>query len=401
LIVNAATQALARRLSPEALRNARLACQLWALHLLAGVSRITVWPALLTSQEGRRGSRARSVQPRDPGRLLQCLDPSSVVKVLCSTPRKPTQQQLRQLWQMLAASPVQQLWLGIVNEGGDLDYDEAFAKQLLSSLYSQPALLQRLRALSLAVRHETSLRLPAGGLTSLRSLRCGRHLLLNLPELRRLAQHCRLLEQLHLAVGNRSDKLQPQQVLDALQPLQQLRDLQLDGMPYDQAQIHIPDWPRLTRLVSRGAVELPFGGAPKLLPPGLCSRLQELQVGAVQLPRGVTELAALTKVLLSSEQLREGREVPSMPRLLELLLEGDASYPQLLPVVQQLPSVTVRRWPPAWASQPCPYLAPAKAPRALQDLRSSSHLLLPHPWPLPPTRPWTSASSTTPGCSWT
>ena len=69
-----------------------------------------------------------------------------------------------------------------------------------------------------------------------------------------------------------------------LAQLQQLRDLQLDSMPYASAQTRIPDWPLLTRLVSSGDSQLPFGGLPKQLPPGLCARLREVQVGAVQLP---------------------------------------------------------------------------------------------------------------------
>jgi hypothetical protein len=397
------TQALAPHLSPLALRNARLACKLWALHLLAGVSRITIWPALLTPDGERDPSSA----------LLHGVAPSSSVLVLCSTPRKPTQKQLKQLWRALAASPVQQLRLGVADEFGDLIHNETFSEQLLSSLLAQPALLQRLRELSLAARwHGKSLCFPASSLTSLRSLKCSRDLLLSVAELQLLAQHCSQLQQLHVAVRTPGNKLRPQAVLDALAPLQQLRDLQLDNLPYvmDQMRIPIPDWPQLTRLVSRGDCDDEL----KLLPPGLCSRLQELQVGPLQLPQGATELSAVTKLELSSEQMHEGRSVPAMPQLLELVLEGDASYPQLLPVLQQLPSVTVRcqlAWFPLLLQlaqclalalcRPAPFLAimPAHTTQDLLRLHThapaalSSHTLTSG---VPPTpRPWTSAGSTT------
>ncbi len=361
---------LGRHLSTQALAAARLSCKLWALHLSAAASRVVIWPAMLREQRGSRASARLQRGRFSPALLLSGVDPSCEVEVAISELRRPSAQQLSQLWALLEASQARRVSVTLVSESTEQlpqSQLDGIAREALTSLQQHAALAgrllqldahtgapvdafqlchQRFRSLTKLHFDPSPAQLPAlSGLAGLEVL-------------------CISLDRQAFALAGFLD-MQP--VFNALGGLRRLQDLTLDGFLEGHEPVALPPWQHLTRLVTSGSVA--WSGQPKLLPAPLRASLQELYMAPVQAAEaaapaaageaaggeaaGALELPAVTQFVLSEEQMPLG--VPAMPRLTRLHVDGRIGYSQLVAVLEKLPLLQVGRWlrPRAGAAAAC------------------------------------------------
>jgi hypothetical protein len=341
----------------------------------------------------QRGSRASARLQRgrfSPSLLLSGLDPSCEVEVAVSDLRQPSEQQLSQLWALLAASQARRVSVALVSESSEqlpqrqLD---GIARATLCSLLRFPGLAGRLLQLD---AHTGA---PVDGFQlshqlfgSLRKLHFDPSpaQLPGLASLQGLEVLCISLDRAAWGCAGGCCR-RMQRVLDALGALRRLQDLTMDGfLEGGGGPLVLPPWAGLTRLVAGGGAA--WSGPPKLLPAPLRACLQELYLAPVAAAEGgaasgapPVELPAVTQFVLSAEQLALG--VPAMPRLARLHVDGRVAYARLLEVLEGMPSLQVgwrraacrARRPPA-SPPPHPPRAARGAPRAALTQARSAHL---------------------------